>query len=124
MGEFRIKDPGKIDRAGQAEKQLAVRVSEQGRTAADDVQAGAKAMSGGNWSGQLGAAMSQGETEWGSKLDNVRKSLDTTGSNLAQTAKNFRDVEGDNANRRKAEQDATDGTWAAKGQVTVLPGFM
>lgn len=124
MGEFRIEEPGKIDRAGQQEKQLAARVSEQGRTGAADVQAGAKAMSGGNWSGQLGAALSQGETEWGSKLDNVRKSLDTTGSNLVTTAKNFRDTEGDNAAKLQDAQKNTDGAWAAKGQVAILPDFI
>lgn len=124
MSEFRIDDPGKLDRAGQAEKQLAARVADQGRTGATDVQAGAKAMSGGQWAGQLGAALSQGETEWGAKLDNVRKSLDTTGSNLVQTAKNFRDVEGDNAGRLQNAQKETDNTWAAKNQVTVLPDFI
>jgi hypothetical protein len=124
MGEFRIDDPGKIDRAGQAEKQLAVRLSEQGRTGAADVQAGAKAMSGGQWSGQLGPALSQGETEWGAKLDHVRKSLDATGSNLVQTAKNFRDVEGDNAAKLQDAQTNTDSAWAAKGQVAVLPDFI
>lgn len=124
MGEFRIDDPGKMDRAGQAEKQLAVRVSDQGRTGAADVQSGAKVMSGGQWSGQLGAALSQGETEWGAKLDHLRKSLDATGSNLVQTAKNFRDTEGDNAGLLQDKQKQTDATWAAKNQVAVLPDFI
>jgi uncharacterized protein YukE len=103
---------------------MAVRVSEQGRTGATDVQAGAKAMSGAQWSGQLGSALSQGETEWAAKLDHVRKSLDATGSNLVQTAKNFRDAEGDNAARLQNAQKSTDDTWAAKNQVAVLPDFI
>jgi hypothetical protein len=87
MSEFRIDHPGKLDSAGQAEKQMAARVSEQGRTGAGDVQSGVKAMSGADWSGQLGTALAKGETEWGRKLDHLRKSLDRTGSNLMQTAK-------------------------------------
>ncbi|SCK16157.1 Proteins of 100 residues with WXG [Streptomyces sp. WMMB 714] len=122
MSEFRIDDPGKLDRAGQAEKQMATRVSEQGRTAASDVRAGAKAMSGAQWSGQLGAALDQGEAEWGRKLNHLRKALDRTGSNLMQTAKNFRDAEGDNSRRLRLQREQTDATWAEK-QVTVLPDF-
>lgn len=124
MGEFRIDEPGKLDGAGQAEKRLAARVFDQGRTGAEDVQAGAKAMSGAQWEGQLGAAMTQGETEWTAKLGNLRKSLDATGSNLVQTAKNFRDAEGDNAGRLQNAQKQTDGAWADKKQVTVLPDFI
>lgn len=123
MTEFRIDDPGKLDRAGQAEKQMATRVSEQGRTGAADVQAGAKAMSGGQWAGQLGAALDEGEAEWGRKLNHLRKALDTTGSNLMQTAKNFREAEGDNSRRLRVQQEQTDATWEAKKQVTVLPDF-
>jgi uncharacterized protein YukE len=122
MSEFRIDDPGKLDRAGQAEKQMATRVSEQGRTAASDVLAGAKAMSGAQWSGQLGAALNQGEAEWGRKLNHLRKALDRTGSNLMQTAKNFRDAEGDNSRRLRLQREQTDATWAEK-QVTILPDF-
>jgi uncharacterized protein YukE len=82
-----------------------------------------KAMSGADWSGQLGTALAKGETEWGRKLDHLRKSLDRTGSNLVQTAKNFREAEGDNAAKLRRQQEQTDSTWAAKKQVTILPDF-
>lgn len=124
MSEFRIDHPDKLDGAGQAEKQMAARVSEQGRTRAADVEAGAKAMSGGDWSGQLGSALTKGETEWGRKLDHLRKALDRTGSNLIQTAKNFREAEGDNAKRLTKQREQTDDTWGEKKQVTVLPDFI